>query len=173
MKSSTIDSETESASRFPREFKDSTGVSGRSPAVIDTTDFRRGDVRNTREALPTDNFEDFESRAIWDQGASTDPVQPAEQSQVLERFLGQVTMVDGGTAFVTLTTVEGEDLYGQYDAMTLREKGICDGDWFDCETVQVGDQVEVEIKKRQRMPLPDAFIERMDAELAKGLEGLE
>ena len=56
---------------------------------------------------------------------------------LLEIFTGFVDHIDGETAFVTLTTEDGEQLSGEYSAIEFAELGIRERRRFTCQTVMV------------------------------------
>jgi|GEM_PF-2337824 len=105
-------------------------------------------------------------------GRVSDDKSPVAAGIVLEQFLGQLNEVDGEVAHITLTAADGEKIYGDCDAALFREEMVQVGGWFDCTTVKRGEQVTVEIKRRQRVSLTREMHERIDAELEADLEGL-
>lgn len=62
---------------------------------------------------------------------------------VLERFDGVVDVIEGETAFVTLTSKSGEELIGEYPASELAKLGIHGRRRFICKTVVAKGKVEV------------------------------
>ena len=69
---------------------------------------------------------------------------------VLEQFNGVVDLIEGKTAFVTLTTETGEELIGEYSADEFAELGIRERRRFTCQTVVTNGEVEVRFQ-----PIPD------------------
>lgn len=153
-------------------FVDSTSI----PKNSGTQLFSTGSNLVGRTELQSDSkpIDDIEVHGIKDDGYGTavdDTV--TFDREILEHFLGQVTAIEGNVAFVKLTAPDGSEIYGSRDAEAFSAKGITLGDWFDCDTVKVGSQVNVEISRRQRIPLSDSMMRRMVDDLAKGLDGLE
>jgi hypothetical protein len=84
---------------------------------------------------------------------------------VLERLEGFVEQIEGSTAFVTLKSEHGEELYGEYPAADLLAKGIQERRCFRCETVELDGQVRVSfeaIPDREAPDEEDAINRRID-----------
>lgn len=65
---------------------------------------------------------------------------------ILESFTGFVDEIRGETAYLTLTSRDGEELMGEYPAKKLEEMGIREGRRFLCMTVQANGAVQVEFE---------------------------
>ncbi len=86
-------------------------------------------------------------------------------TQVLETFSGIVDDIENGIAFVTLTSLDGDELTGQYSEAGLVELGIKNHRRFICRTVENDGVVEVQLEA-----IPDAaWTVEDDAELSEQL----
>ena len=169
---SSLNKQNQIPERFA--FSDATGLSGREYSTgVGTIDrVQSGDHTEPNiYDFKSSGGEPMEVRGVYRE-TSRVGVKQVVEPEVLEQFLGQVSRIDEQVAYVTITTPEGEEIYGNCDLAVLRAANVEIGDWFECKTVRRRGDVTVEISRRERIPLSREMLDRMDAELSEGLKGL-
>ena len=169
---SSLNKQNQLPERFA--FSDATGLPGGEYSIgVGTIDRVRSDDHTEPNIydFKSSGGESLEVRGVYREKSRVGVKQVVE-AEVLEQFLGQVSRIDEQVAHVTLTTPEGEEIYGNCDLAVLLAANVGSGDWFECKTVRRGGEVTVEISRRERIPLSREMLDRMDAELSEGLKGL-
>ena len=104
-------------------------------------------------------FEDIE---INESTVTSTQSKHASTSTILERLEGFVEQIEGSIAYVRLTSEHGDELYGEYPAADLLDKGIGERQRFQCITMQQNGHVQVSLKAipEQNTPAEEETIHR-------------
>lgn len=91
-----------------------------------------------------------------------------QDSSIIEELEGFVDHIDDETAYVTLTSSDGEVLYGEYPAQDLLAQGIHEHRRFKCRTIDLGQTVKIELEA-----VPDRVVSQVrEKEMADELNKL-